>query len=100
LVGFEQTSGSPCEIKFEAFNIDVSYCLLRGSRINRLARAHAELANLLRQKGILESSELDDLAKRLADSPEHKQVNECIDKVRQLAQVRKIAQQYLDSPEE
>ena len=73
---------------------------LTQARINRIARAQVGLTNLLKKKGILESSDLDNLAKCLEDSPEQKQVNESVDKVRQFAAVRKIAQQYLDPQEE
>jgi hypothetical protein len=73
---------------------------LTQARINRLARSQIELVNLLTERGIISTPDLDAAAERLQNSPEQQRVDECFERVRQFAEVHKIARPYLDPPEE
>lgn len=70
------------------------------ARIDWSARSTAELVALLRSKGVVTETEVDDMVSRLTGSPESVRLNKRVDTVRQFAEVHKTARQYLDPPEE
>ncbi len=70
------------------------------ARIDWSSRSIAELVALLRSKGVLTESEVDDMVSRLSSSPESVRLNQRVDTVRQFAEIHKTARQYLDPPEE
>ena len=68
------------------------------ARLDKSARAVADVIALLKSKNVLTDVEVDGLAARLNESPEALRLADRLDKFRQFAEVHKTARQCLDPP--